>query len=79
MAKLKIKVLNNNHQALLNMALNGLINNDNFKQCITYKQDIKNIEGLLTFLGDSSIQHLKIVNGNCNVRKSNYNGKRFDT
>ena len=54
------KTLNNNHQALLNMALNGLINNDNFKQCITYKQDAKTIKGLLKFLGDSSIEGLTL-------------------
>ena len=69
------KTLNSNHQALLNMALNGLINNDNFKQCVTYKQDVKTVKDLLKFWGDSSIQQLQIVKGNCNIRKSKYNNQ----
>jgi|TARA_R110000744_G_scaffold69282_1_gene140632 hypothetical protein len=69
------KTLNSNHQALLNMALNGLINNDNFKQCVTYKQDVETVKDLLKFLGDSSIQQLQIVEGNCNIRKSKYNNQ----
>lgn len=56
------------------MALNNLINDENFKQCVSYNDDVQTIIGLLNFLGDSSIHGLTLNKTN---KKGEHYGRAY--